>query len=211
MSLKCRLKVKAVDNLTVGRYFAALGAEWLGFCFDESSPNFVSPQTVSEIIPWLAGPQMVAEFGAQQADAIHQICNELSIKRIETSLAIGEGLAAASYEQIFQRMKLEDFKKLHDTASAIRASKHATTIFILDLEESLNHKSDLDEQSCELLASLCKEQQVLISIKPSIELADYLLENVAPLGLEISAGKEQATGLRAFEDVDPLMEWLELD
>jgi phosphoribosylanthranilate isomerase len=58
-----QLKISAITNLTDARYFSAIGAHYLGFCFDVLNENNISIAKAKEIINWLHEPVIVGEFG----------------------------------------------------------------------------------------------------------------------------------------------------
>jgi hypothetical protein len=41
-----------VNNLSDARYAAAVGIEYIGFCFDNSNPNYIAPIKAKEMIDW---------------------------------------------------------------------------------------------------------------------------------------------------------------
>ncbi len=211
MSLKCRLKIKALNSLTDGRYFAALGAEWLSFCFDPESSDFVSPQLASEIIPWLAGPEIIANFGQADKAPVMEVMQSLKLQRIEFNGAFPKELNAKDFLQVYRRIEGSEAIDPQKLKDIFTEEKLANQVFVLDWSEAIANESDLAKHDPPAFQSLCQQEQIIISIKPLIPIADQILTKVQPLGLEIAAGKEQGTGLRSFEDVDPLMEWLDLE
>ena len=44
MMLKKRVKAGSVTHLTDARYFAAWDVEFIGFCFDPESSDYISPR-----------------------------------------------------------------------------------------------------------------------------------------------------------------------
>lgn len=63
--MKKIIKAGSVTNLTDARFFAGYGVDYIGFCFDPQSPNYISPQQALAIKGWLHGVQIVAEFANQ--------------------------------------------------------------------------------------------------------------------------------------------------
>lgn len=60
--LKTKVYIKSVTNLTDARYCAGMGVDYVGFCIDITSPNFVSESKFNEIKNWLVGVKLVAEI-----------------------------------------------------------------------------------------------------------------------------------------------------
>lgn len=77
------LRFSHISNLSDARYAAGLWADFIGFCFDPGSKDFIDPNKAKEIISWVNGPAIVGEFGHQPVDWILDICQKLNIKVIE--------------------------------------------------------------------------------------------------------------------------------
>lgn len=77
------LKFSSISNLTDARYAAGAWADFIGFCFNPSSENYIEPKNAKEIISWINGPVVVAEFGQQPMEWISDFVKALDIKVIE--------------------------------------------------------------------------------------------------------------------------------
>ena len=75
MPLKIPFKAGSITNLTDARFFAAYEVDYIGFCFDPQSPNYISPQNALAIKGWIHGPKIVAEFANQDLDNVLNIIN----------------------------------------------------------------------------------------------------------------------------------------
>ncbi len=73
MPLKIPVKAGSITNLTDARFFAAFEVQYIGFCFDPQSPNYISPQNALAIKGWIHGPKIVAEFANQDLDNVQNI------------------------------------------------------------------------------------------------------------------------------------------
>ncbi|MBK8442721.1 MAG: hypothetical protein IPL35_04580 [Sphingobacteriales bacterium] len=63
MLLRTTLFADQLTHLSDARYFAASGAEFLCFCFDEASPHCISTAQAKELTAWISGTQIVADGG----------------------------------------------------------------------------------------------------------------------------------------------------
>ncbi|MFN0276321.1 MAG: hypothetical protein ACKVPJ_11270 [Chitinophagales bacterium] len=81
MSLK--IKAGSITNLTDARFFASYGVDYIGFCFDPLSPNYISPQQALAIKGWLHNVKIVAEFANQDAENIQGMIDFLQPDVIE--------------------------------------------------------------------------------------------------------------------------------
>ena len=67
------IKAGSITNLTDARFFAAYDVDYIGFCFDPVSPDYISPQNALAIKGWISGPKIVAEFVNQDLDNVKNI------------------------------------------------------------------------------------------------------------------------------------------
>jgi hypothetical protein len=74
---------RGINHLSDGRFAAGIWAKWAGFCFDSSSDRYVTPTDAAEIIQWMQGPELVAEFGTDaDLEIIKDVTSTLGIKSI---------------------------------------------------------------------------------------------------------------------------------
>lgn len=77
------LRFSQISNLSDARYAAGMWADFIGFSFDPNNDAFIDPNQAKEIIQWVNGPKVVAEFGHQPIEWIDSICKQLQIDVIE--------------------------------------------------------------------------------------------------------------------------------
>jgi phosphoribosylanthranilate isomerase len=59
-----KIKLSNITNLSDARYAAAVGIDYIGFCFDTNDANYIPPVKAKEIFEWTSGTIVVAEFGS---------------------------------------------------------------------------------------------------------------------------------------------------
>jgi phosphoribosylanthranilate isomerase len=77
------LKFSSITNLSDARYAAGAWADFIGFCFDPSLPEYIEPQKAKEITGWINGPVFTGEFGQQPIEWIQDFVNALSLQAIQ--------------------------------------------------------------------------------------------------------------------------------
>jgi len=77
------LKFSAVTNLSDARYAAGMWADFIGFCFDPSSPDYLEPNKAKEIAGWINGPLVVGEFGHQPKEWIADFVKAIPLHAIQ--------------------------------------------------------------------------------------------------------------------------------
>ncbi|MBI3234339.1 MAG: hypothetical protein HYZ42_09910 [Bacteroidetes bacterium] len=78
-----KIRLSHITNLTDARYAAAEGFDWLGFNFQQGTPNAISSLKAKEIIGWLAGPMYYGKFNGRDLEEIKGIVGLLSLNAIE--------------------------------------------------------------------------------------------------------------------------------
>ncbi len=64
------LKFSSITNLSDARYAAGMWADFIGFCFDPASSDYIEPNKAKEIAGWINGPLIVGEFSTQPVEWI---------------------------------------------------------------------------------------------------------------------------------------------
>ncbi len=72
----------SVNNLTVARYAAAMMVDYVGFCFDSNSEQFITVAKAKEIMGWLSGVKFIGEFNQKPTDEIMAIALELQLDAV---------------------------------------------------------------------------------------------------------------------------------
>ena len=63
-----KLFAKPVANLTDARYFAALGADYIGFVLNPSLAAYVEPSLLLRLKEWLEGPKIIGCFRGNESE-----------------------------------------------------------------------------------------------------------------------------------------------
>jgi hypothetical protein len=77
------LKFSSITNLSDARYAAGMWADFVGFCFDPSSPDYIEPSKAKEITGWINGPLIVGEFGQQPLEWINDFIKGIPLHAIQ--------------------------------------------------------------------------------------------------------------------------------
>lgn len=77
------LKFSALSNLSDARYAAGFWADFIGFCFDPGSPDYIEPAKAKEIAAWVSGPMLTGEFTMQPPEWIRDFVTLLPLDAIQ--------------------------------------------------------------------------------------------------------------------------------
>lgn len=98
------LKMNRVSNLSDARYAASYGFEYISFCLNPDSPDYIELSKAAEIAAWIDGPAYVAELGTINTDQLAEIRAKLAFNYIESDseqtiqLAVEAGIPVFVHE-----------------------------------------------------------------------------------------------------------------
>jgi phosphoribosylanthranilate isomerase len=84
MALACTVKVGNVDNLSDARYCAGMGVDLLGFNLDPTHPGFIGAGHFKNLVEWVSGVRLVAEFHSASVEEILHILSDVEVDYVET-------------------------------------------------------------------------------------------------------------------------------
>lgn len=170
-----------IRNLTDARYFAAWMVDYMSFDISAGSESYIGPENIKEIIDWLAGPEFIGNFsGHQDAQFI-----------LENKKAHHLSGVITDQKSIVENW---DFAhgKLFYLVSQFELVRNLETIIICqpgDVESFTNagHEVYIDSASF------------------GLELLD---DNKLRAGFCLEGGEEIKTGLKSFDELDEIFEFL---
>ncbi len=213
MELITKIKASKINNLSDARYFSTF-AEWIGFNFSPESPSYVSLDKAKEIIGWLAGPRIVAEFGKQDVEYINAVCRALKLDTIQSDLDLNFGELDSMISTVMKHIEVD--KDLDDSRleSILMANSGKVAYFVLDFTQMSYSWQELQTHpyfSPEKLKDWCENYPIILHLPFTPENVLEIVEQIQPFALNVAGGTEDKVGLRAFDDIDPIIEQLEIE
>lgn len=193
-----QIKANAVRHLTDARYFAAQGVDWLGFCLDLGSPDYLQPQTAQTIRGWLSGPKFIGEFSAMQSPQEIAACVELlNLDAVQIAKFIDvQGVRLAVSVPVFVHAVINSREEL-DELQALTAFSDG---FVLRLgKDWQDWKSVLEDfgDGRRIWLDTAADVFELAELPTSVEC------------LCVQGGEEERPGYKSFDDLDAWFEALE--
>jgi phosphoribosylanthranilate isomerase len=182
--LKTKVKISQITNLTDARYFAAMGADYLGFTIHPDEEGFVAPPILKEIVEWVEGPETV----------------------LETAAIIDEGWLG-NYRSFLSEYFLEsalvdlqpDFLCINDPDAPVN-----------DQECFVVYQSDVpwneQKSTIENLVEKYPDRLFLDIPFATVELKDVLSTRM--YGLVLRGGEEEKVGYKSYDDLDEIFDQL---
>lgn len=182
MPLKTFVKVGSISNLSDARYCAGMGVDMLGFGAIEGGENYIKASQFQEIRGWINGPLIVAE--------IYGIADPKDLATI-----------LEHYKPDYLEMGLQEL--------ALFTSLPRPFMLSIDDDDSvdtLTLRPDyaISNRFFECAVPLLVRIQSVEDVKP-------LLESHAVKGIVLKGGSELKPGLKDFEVVNEVLEFLEIE
>ena len=190
-----KIKINKVNNLTDARYFAAMGADYLGFCCNLETERYCSPTRIKEITDWVEGPQFVLELDGWQ-----------SSEEIDTLLDfnLGQALHFGAFATYEDQFSLPVFKDI------IFENMEQTNISNIDFPVVRSEKNydSFTENEIDRLKQWISGKNVFLDIPVDGEMLRKMIETLPVYGLILRGGEEEKTGLKSFENLDVIFDIL---
>ncbi|GAB3635991.1 hypothetical protein GCM10027422_15810 [Hymenobacter arcticus] len=206
MSLALPVLVRGINNLSDARYCAGMGAQGLIFTLDANLPGAVDAATARELAGWVAGVDLIGEFGHVAGPEINRLVEECGLTGVLLRLdrdrqAWPEGLAVPAVIEVPSNLLI----KQHLYAAAIADLTAALPQgFALFTTPPLPYSADYAYWH-----QLARQAPLwLASPTDPTEAAD-LAQQVHPAGLILAGGDEIKPGLRDFTELEAVFEALE--
>lgn len=182
-----QLKVSSISNLTDARFFSAIGAHYLGFCFDVLNGHNISIAKAKEIISWLHEPVILGEFGLHQSkEEIEFIAKEMELNEIQIPF-LHQEKAALNFEKFLVIDELP-------TSNLQQSSDY----FVL--------KCRADALDNTILKHFIENNKVFIETDFNKENILPIVETLKPYGIQITCKKEEKAGLSFVDEYAELLE-----
>ncbi len=182
-----KLKIASITNLTDARFFSAVGADYLGFCFDVLHKDNIGISNAKEIIQWLHEPTVVGEFGAHQTkEEIEFIAQQMDLHEIQIP---------------FEHPQKDDLnfeKFLTMDSTLIVDSQQSADFFVLRINSKDIGNPDLKSFIC--------SHKVFIETDFTKENIQIISETLQPYGIQIACKKEEKTGLGFADEYAEMLE-----
>ncbi|NVO29620.1 beta/alpha barrel domain-containing protein [Hymenobacter lapidiphilus] len=190
MPLLLPVLVRGINNLSDARYCAGMGADGLIFTLDPALPGAVDVATVKELAGWVAGVEIIGEFGGEiPVSEINRLVEECGLTRIVLNLP-----AAAPFPEgpVAVPALVEVSAAAADTLVRLRTVLTAGFELISPLDGAAG-----------------SPQPLWLSGNPAPAQVADLIARLQPAGLILQGGDEIKPGIRDFDELEAIFEALE--
>ncbi len=212
--LKTKVKASGINSLTDARYFAARGAHWLGFRLEPGADGALSPIVVNAIKEWVDGVVFVGEFEFSSPEQILELQKMVALDVVQAGNFIApEGLKLPGSCEVIREIVVE--RETAETALLRRLESDAPhcQAFLLNFQKTGISWEDLERGtsfSIEFLRSVCQPYPIILDIEFDPASLSKALETLPLYGISLNGGAEEKTGLKSFDLLDEIFDFLEL-
>ena len=210
-----RIMAQEVANLTDARFFASWEVDWLGFSFDSSRPNYISPQKAAAIREWVEGPAITGVFGIGNQEDIAAVCAVMELDSIMVHIFTDPDSLSVLPVRI--PVFVEIVADIGTDWRAIEAmmdqwGPHAS-FFVLNFSRNGISWADIRSDKpfpFHWLKDFCSRYPVLPSIALQPTELQEMVKELRLAGICLQGGEEEKTGFKSFEELEVLLETLEV-
>lgn len=199
MSFLSNIKISNVTNLSDARYAAAVGINYIGFCFDSESTNYIAPIKAKEMIDWITGSHIVAEFGNQSLDEIKDISELLNVDVIELNNTILPDELPSLEKAIIKKIDISIYN-LTQLNTELQAYKNYCDAF--HLFTTLNNLTIPEND----LINICANYKIIWGLPITNSSVLNIINGFKPYAINVSGGQEEKAGIKDFDELNDLLE-----
>lgn len=192
MSLKTRVKVGRVTNLSEARYCAGMGVDLLGFPVGDDG---LKPEQYRQMIDWVAGPELVLEVHHSQTHDLKSITDNYPGHYIEVGRSQLDWISNKAFNFIVA-IEPKDWVSLYGDLMGVENIKYI---------ELLN----VSRQDASSVRAVAVHFPVLLGVQDADALSDALGLNTA--GIALTGSDEEKPGIKSYGSVADILEALEVD
>ena len=200
--LKTLVKVGSLSNLSDARYCAGMGVNLLGFDFNTSSPDYVTPAQFKEITGWLSGVHTVGECNNLTVSEIDVILQECKVDFLEIN-SFQQGLSETGVPLIY-RVFWHENEPLAGLKELLETHSPAVSYFLLETSAEMLSQAKLLE-----LKQLSKQYKIILGLNSNT--LTRMVAETEVTGIALRSHREEKTGYTNADALAELLELLEMD
>lgn len=204
MALKTTVKVSGISNLSDARYCAGMGVHMLGFNFSTNSRSYIEPEKFLEIIAWVSGPEIVAEFFQADMDYIQSVLEKFRFDHVQiTDLSILHELSLSG-TGIIASLDLSRYPGLNELIKDLQYVKDIAEFIIIEGIDPAKLKIDD-------LISLSESYKIMAGQGLPVDSIPELIGNSKIYGINLKGGQESRVGFKEYDELSVILELIETE
>ncbi len=200
------IKASGINNLTDARYFAAKDVQFLGFNLEAGTPGYLDPMYMRAIREWVEGPLIVGEFSQAPMAEIREAAAFFQLDAVQVTTSYFSGLSTLEGLTVLLAVEAEQATDALEELFS-RAAPYVAH-FVVHFSVKNDILTSLADQK-ELWQNLCAQYSILLHWDGALTEFTALINALAPAGLSLAGGGEEEVGVKSFEEIEELFDWLE--
>lgn len=201
MSDHTHIKLGGITNLSDARYAASAGVHYIGFCFDPASSHYLPPIKAKEMMDWISGGYLVAEFGRQSLQEIKDLCELLQVNVIEVENNLLPDELKELDKAVIKKINADDFP-WDNLMIEINAYNPVVDAFHL-----YSSHTGLPYPT-EKLKTLCNDYKIIWGAPLTTDYIREVVESIHPYAINLHGGDEEKPGIRDFDELGEVLDLL---
>ncbi|RJE74798.1 hypothetical protein [Reichenbachiella sp. MSK19-1] len=203
MNLKSFVKVGNISNLSDARYCAGFGVDMIGFNLDPQNDNPVALETAQEIMGWVAGVDLVMEYGNLPLAQIRETHQNIGTGYLQVnSVEVAQALATDT--KVILKIHIDDANDLTAFTSEADGLPEDIAYLLIDCQDESLYL-DIDQAISELELTI-----------PTLKAFDVTADNVLAKpafyhGIALSGSHEEKPGFKDYDELADILEVLEIE
>lgn len=199
MNKSTLIKLGSVNNLSDARYAAAVGINYIGFNFDPASLGYVPPIKAKEMMDWLTGSNLVAEFGSQSLSEMSDICELLHVDGVEVNNNLTPDELLSLEKPVIKKINISalDFDSL--SRELIHFSKIADAFHLFSEPETIK----LNESE---LIEICKTNNIIWGLPITTGSVMEIINTYKPFAIHLVGSDEEKPGVKSFDELNEIVD-----
>lgn len=197
MNNSTQIKLGSVNNLSDARFAAAVGVSYIGFCFDPNSRSYIPPIKAKEIMDWITGSHLVAEFGNQTIEEINDICDLLKVDVVELENRLLPIEIKSLGKPVIKKINLSTFST---ETIQIEVEAYKNVVDGFHVYSSIN---DINEA---LLPIIQSEIKLIWGLPVSQNSVLDIISKYQPFAINLIGGDEEKPGIKDFDELNEIIE-----
>ncbi len=200
------IKASRITTLTDARYFAAKDVQFLGFNLEAGTPGYLDPMYMRAIREWVQGPFIVGEYAQAPIAEVREAAAFFGLDAVQVTTEYVPDLAS------LQGLTILLYVEVEQEVAALEAIFQQAAPYVEHFVLHFPVKDDLGTrlgEHAEFWKNLGAQHSILLHWDGPAGELPALFSTWPFAGLSLTGGAEQQVGVKSFEEVEAVFDWLE--
>lgn len=194
-----KIKLSGITRLEDARYAAAMGVSYLGFDQDPSSPRFIPPERVKEIMAWVMGPEPVGVFTDGSADEVNRACETAGFRLAQLDGHEPPEVCAAVTVPVVKTFQVQHDASAEQLRSLMAVYVEEAAYVRLDTTRTSLWGGPGESLSWRIVRALATDFDLFLAGDLTADHVAEVVGAMRPFALDLGPSLEEAPGVMDFD------------